>query len=174
MQYIHKILIILVIFILKMNLNNCTKPPPWFMHGEYLYYVNIEQNFSSNFTQSLCDKLGMSVTISRLNAIQLLPHLRQSYGDFPGLWTYKNEFFNNVLNTHIKMQSCFQFNASSENFQPKSCTEKSGYICKVRMTSATLFYKNSLQHVYKNDIKQYCDPQLNLVKNDLYSCLIHL
>ncbi|XP_046810161.1 uncharacterized protein LOC124420660 [Lucilia cuprina] len=143
MQYIHNILIILVIFTLKINLNNCTKPPPWFMHGEYLYYVNIEQNFSSNFTQSLCNKQGMLYTITRANAIQLLPHLRQVYGDFPGLWTYNNEIFNEILNTHMKMRSCFQFNANSETFQPENCTKKSGYICK--FTS--------------NDTQQICDKK---------------
>ncbi|KNC29559.1 hypothetical protein FF38_11536 [Lucilia cuprina] len=169
-----------VIFTLKINLNNCTKPPPWFMHGEYLYYVNIEQNFSSNFTQSLCNKQGMLYTITRANAIQLLPHLRQVYGDFPGLWTYNNEIFNEILNTHMKMRSCFQFNANSETFQPENCTKKSGYICKYRYChsawSHTLFIftlitinesdKNVMKYFLRDKFIYYIEIEPKFTSND--------
>ncbi|KAM7343891.1 uncharacterized protein ACRADG_010787 [Cochliomyia hominivorax] len=174
MKYI-SIKSIIMVLSLKIISINCSKPPPWFIHDAYLYYVDVEPKHTSNTTEIECLKLKMTDTITQSRAGDLLTQLQQIYGPFSGLWTFRNEYNNYFLNTHIKISSCFVLNAKSKIFEPTKCSEKFGFICKVRIKYATLFYNQTFKEELrsKEEIRYSCDPHRYRF-NDLSACLLYL
>ncbi|XP_037820354.1 uncharacterized protein LOC119609582 [Lucilia sericata] len=112
----------------------------YFLRDKFIYYIEIESNFTSNETQHFCRQKDMMYTINKSEVDDLFTQIQEIYDISSSLWTYDNQKYQQL--NSLKSNSCFKLTAD-DLFSEENCLIRLGFICKRRFDGATLRYKNA-------------------------------